>query len=265
MRILQFGFGNIGREVWEDYRTALANDEYMVIDKRVDTPEGYVWDRKSVDLAVLLVNTPQHPLGMMSGPDGLDYRELIQAVYEALEVAEFVLIRSTIGPEFLTSVVYRHHADRIGFSPEFYGATKWSRRGVVDLDFTILTENVPEWFAARMTSAQVLRVTPVEAAIAKLAENAYLATKVTFFHELFLICEKYGADYERVREAVTVDPRINPHHSAVEELGWQSHCFDKDVPAFAQLSRRAGGMLATAMLQANEHLLSERSWRSGSN
>lgn len=264
MRILQIGFGRIGREVWADYSSALEDVLYMVTDRAVEVPKGYEWDGCKVDLAVVLVDTPRHSLGIKSGVDGLDYRDLFQAIFKALEVAEFVLIRSTVGTGFLDSTVYRKHTDRIGFSPEFYGATKWSKRGMVDLDFSIFTHNVPEWFVQQVGKGQVLRLTPLEAAIAKLAENAYLATKVTFFHELYLLCESRGADFEAVRAAVTADPRINPHHSQVEELGWQSHCFDKDVPAFAQLSRTTGSLVASAII-ANSRLLHLREQRNSKN
>ncbi|AWY05436.1 UDP-glucose dehydrogenase [Microbacterium phage Metamorphoo] len=228
------GFGVIGREVFEDYRVGLLSSghEYMVRDLVHAAPEGYEWDGQHVDLAVILVNTPADDRG------GFDYSDLLTAVRNYLPVARYVLIRSTVGLDFLDTALYRAHASRIGFSPEFYGATKWSRRAVLDMGFTIYSTGVPEWFQESVdltwTYPECVRIgTPAEVILAKLAENAYLATKVTFFHELALAAERYGADPESVRQIVTSDPRIGPAHSFMEEPGWQSHCFDKDVPVYA--------------------------------
>lgn len=234
MRVLQVGYGTIGREVFADYQAALhtSGHEYMVTDLHAEVPSGSEWDGQPIDLAVILVNTPSRGRGQF------DYHDLLTAVREYSDLASFILIRSTVGIDFLSTPLYRSLAGKIGFSPEFYGATKWSRRGLLDLNFTIYSTGVPEWFmeAVDPTWSYPDRVqigTPAEVVLAKLAENAFLATKVTFFHELAVAAERFGADPERVRQIVTSDPRIGPAHSYMEEPGWSSHCFDKDVPAYA--------------------------------
>ncbi|AWY06098.1 UDP-glucose dehydrogenase [Microbacterium phage RobsFeet] len=231
MRVLQIGYGVIGREVFTDYAPALAEHghHYMVRDL-VHTVEGYEWDGQPVDLAVILVNTPADDKG------GFDYSDLLTAVRNYLPVAQFVLIRSTVGLDFLETALYRAHARRIGFAPEFYGATKWSRRGLLDMGFSIFTDNTPGWFQEAVEPGWPFGASiggAGEVILSKLAENAYLATKVTFFHELQMAANQLGLDAERVRAIVTRDPRIGDAHSYMEEPGWQSHCFDKDVPMYA--------------------------------
>lgn len=254
MRVLQAGFGAIGKEVWTDYAPALQFHTYMVTDPRVPAPEGYEWDGDPVDLAVILVDTPRGDTD-----DGFEYGDLLAATEQYLEIAGFVLIRSTVGPGFLDTPIYRDNVERIGLAPEFYGSTKWSSRGVLTLGFSIFTPNVPDWFVKAAGRGEILVAEPLDTVIAKLAENAFLAMKVTFFHELALTCDKLGADFESVRELVTSDPRITPHHSHVEELGWTSHCMDKDVPAFTLLGGGAHTELVQAAIQVNtERLLPRR-------
>lgn len=227
MRVLQVGFGTIGREVWHDYSQMLRGHEYMVRDLRVPVPDGYEWDGKPVDVAVILVDTP-------AGERGFDYTALLSALAEYEPVAEFLLIRSTVGLDFLDQPFYREHAARIGFSPEFYGATKWSRRAVMQMGFTIWSDTTPEPFRRIVGGDHVILGSAGEVILAKLAENAYLATKVTFFHELALAAREYGLDAETVRYIVGSDPRIGHAHTYMEEPGWTSHCFDKDVPEYAR-------------------------------
>lgn len=249
MRVLQVGYGVIGREVFRDYSTLLSGDgmRYMVTDLLEEAPEGHEYDGGPVDVAVILVNTPRSLGG------GFDHRDLLSALAEYEPVAEHLLIRSTVSPAFLQTNFYRDHRDRIGFAPEFYGATAWSRRAVLDMGFSIFTRNVPEWFRDRVAEGDVLLGEPIDVILAKLAENAYLATKVTFFHELHLAAESWGADPEVVRQMVASDPRIGHGHTFMREPGWQSHCFDKDVPEYAAFAR--SDLVAAAIETNRDRLL----------
>lgn len=253
MRILQVGFGTIGKEIWKDYQISLKGHDYMVIDRDQQVPQGYGWDGQPVDLAVLVVNTPAEA----GSSDGFEYGDLIEAVEEYLPVAGFILIRSTVGLGFFDLPVYAKHRAKIGFAPEFYGATKYSNRDTLDMGFSIFSRNVPIEFALATGEGEVKFGNPEEIVMAKLAENAFLATKVTFFHELAMTCENLGLDFEKVREIVTSDPRINPRHSMVEEWGWLSHCFSKDVPAYVK--HGAPAEVVKAAISSNQsHLLPAR-------
>jgi UDP-glucose 6-dehydrogenase len=251
MRVLQVGFGNIGREVFADW--APHFEEYMVVDLVQPIPDGHDWDGGRVDVAVILVDTPT---GVAWG-DGFDYSALTHAIVEYVKHADFLLIRSTVSLGFLSHPAYEGgYADMIGFSPEFYGATKWSNRQAVTMGFTMMTSNVPPEFVAHIPTLQIVFGTPEEVIVAKLAENAFLATKVTFFHELALMCKQEGIDFEQVRGLTTMDPRIGPDHSFMEEPGWQSHCFDKDVPAFATLG--PSDSVVERVIESNRRLLGLR-------
>lgn len=120
----------------------------------------------------------------------------------------------------------------------------------------MFTGNVPYWFADAVTAKDAIFGDAAEVIVSKLTENAYLATKVTFFHELARMCEAEGIDFEAVRQITTMDPRIGPDHSYVEQYGWQSHCFDKDIPAFAALGSELS--LVQHALVANRRLLAAR-------
>jgi UDP-glucose 6-dehydrogenase len=71
-----------------------------------------------------------------------------------------------------------------------------------------------------------------------------------------MFAQSHGIDFENVREIVTADPRINDDHSFMEQPGWKSHCFDKDVPAFASLGSEL--TLAKSMIESNKNLLKKR-------
>lgn len=73
-----------------------------------------------------------------------------------------------------------------------------------------------------------------QAELLKHANNSYLATKVSWFNQLY---EAVGeVDFYAVRAMMAEDPRIGPSHTNVDQdryRGWSGKCFTKDVPAFA--------------------------------
>lgn len=243
MRVLQVGFGAIGSEVFRDYRRTLIEHSYMVTDLVKPAPAGYEWDGDPVDLAIVMVDTRPSSEG-----DGFDYGDLLAALEEYRYHAEFLVVRSTVGLGLLDLPRFTVMADRVGFSPEFNGATKFSNRQDNPLGFEVFTPNVPAWFRNATTEGRQVIAPAAEVALAKLAENAFLAMKVTFFHEMILGANALGLDGETVRRVVTSDPRIGDANSFMESPGWSSHCYDKDVPAFA---RAVDSLLIHAAIHVN--------------
>lgn len=77
------------------------------------------------------------------------------------------------------------------------------------------------------------------AEMTKYAANALLATKITFMNELALLCEKLGADVDRVRRGIGSDPRIGQQF-LFAGVGYGGSCFPKDVKALIKTAEGAG-------------------------
>src|SRR5205807_787748 len=73
----------------------------------------------------------------------------------------------------------------------------------------------------------------------KYAENAMLATKISFSNELAAIAERSGADIEKVRIGIGSDPRIG-YSFIYPGTGYGGSCFPKDVQALIRSSLDAG-------------------------
>lgn len=80
------------------------------------------------------------------------------------------------------------------------------------------------------------RMSPSGAEMVKYVRNCFLSVKVSFFNEVYNICQKLGLDYEHVRKIATNDTRIGGGHSMVPgpdgRFGYSGHCFPKDVFSF---------------------------------
>lgn len=80
----------------------------------------------------------------------------------------------------------------------------------------------------------------VEASFVKYGINTYLATKLTFFNELYDLVNWFGASYNVVSRSITEDSRIGASHSRVPgydfRRGFGGSCFPKDIAAFSNFS-----------------------------
>ena len=74
--------------------------------------------------------------------------------------------------------------------------------------------------------------------IAKCFRNAYLATKVAFFNQMFDYCNAIKCCPNQAIDLVTMDDRIGTSHSKItEERGYGGHCFPKDMNAIKTSAR----------------------------
>jgi len=68
------------------------------------------------------------------------------------------------------------------------------------------------------------------AEMTKYAANALLATKITFMNEIANLCERVGADVDKVRRGIGTDSRIGSRF-LYAGIGFGGSCFPKDVQA----------------------------------
>lgn len=77
------------------------------------------------------------------------------------------------------------------------------------------------------------------AELAKLASNAFLATKISFANALARIAELTGADVVRLTEVMGADARIGPAFLQAG-LGFGGYCLPKDTHTLERIAERAG-------------------------
>jgi UDPglucose 6-dehydrogenase len=77
------------------------------------------------------------------------------------------------------------------------------------------------------------------AEMTKYAANAMLATKISFMNEMANICERVGADVNKVRHGIGSDGRIG-YSFIYPGCGYGGSCFPKDVQALAKTAKDFG-------------------------
>lgn len=86
---------------------------------------------------------------------------------------------------------------------------------------------------------QILVTDIKSAEIIKHASNSFLATKISFINAVANICERCGADVEKVAEGMGLDKRIGRSFLNAG-LGFGGFCFPKDLEAFLWISKKLG-------------------------
>jgi UDPglucose 6-dehydrogenase len=77
------------------------------------------------------------------------------------------------------------------------------------------------------------------AELIKHSSNAYLAMRLSFINAVAAICERVGADVERVADGMGLDARIGRQFLSAG-IGYGGSCFPKDVDAFVHLAEQVG-------------------------
>ena len=144
-----------------------------------------------------------------------------------------ILLKSTVTPDLM-----REYPSNVTYNPEFLRALHAEKDfenqemfilGGEDQEQTTFWSNL---FSHLNTKVVVTNRTT--ASMIKYTHNAWLATKVAFFHELFENAPK-DMNYSMLTSTLAQMKNIGPSHMIVPSdagtLGYGGHCFPKDVKA----------------------------------
>ena len=93
--------------------------------------------------------------------------------------------------------------------------------------------------------------------LAKYAQNAFLATQISFANTLADLAERCNADAGTIVSTLKLDKRIGPHAYLAAGPGYGGSCFPKDVKALIHFGK-AAGVRSPALLEAVERVNNTR-------
>lgn len=101
--------------------------------------------------------------------------------------------------------------------------------------------------------APVVVLKAVDACLAKLASNLFLATKISFANEMAALCDAFGGTVDEVVAAVGLDPRIGPAFLRAG-IGFGGSCLPHQVRMVSRMGDALGIQtpLISAVHQVNE-------------
>lgn len=98
--------------------------------------------------------------------------------------------------------------------------------GVTSQNGIRISKEIAQAFLLKKT--QVMVTSPENAELIKYASNGFLAMKVSYINNIAQLCEKVGADIEKVAKGMSLDPRIGDSFLKAG-IGYGGSCFPKDT------------------------------------
>lgn len=225
------------------------------------------------NVSFVCVPTPSH--------GSIDLSQVISAVEGLADAVRdkpdyhLVVIKSTVLPTTTERIIIpllaesgKKLGEEIGvcFNPEFLTeiASTWTddeqyNRGFLTEDRIVIGEydrksgDILEQLY-KPVGKPIFRTDLKTAEMIKYAANCMLATKISFWNEVFLICQKLGVDSQQVASIVALDPRIGKY-GTVHGKAFGGKCLPKDLEAFISFAKDYHNpALSAAVKQINDYM-----------
>lgn len=236
------GHGFVGQAV--EYAFTHPMVDFKLIDPKYNTS---VDDLKEYDPHCVFVCAPTP-----SNNNGTVNSAIVEdAVLKCLNHTNgLVVVKSTITPDVvqrLYNTMGHREVDRFAYNPEFL-TEKNAKADFVTAKFHVMggspnaTQELIEVYDifSGCESNDYHRMTAFEASFVKYTINSFLATKVTFFNQLYDLINLYGCSYNIVTRAAGLDDRVGMGHTRVPgfdgKRGFGGACLPKDTEAFLRFS-----------------------------
>jgi len=263
------GQGFVGNAVYQKFKKyydILTND--LDENKSTSTIDNLI---RLCDTIFLCLPTPMKPSGECDVSILEDVLDNIDLITDNLETRRTVVIKSTIPPGTTEKFNLRYESLNIVFNPEFLT----ERNAVSDYENQnriILggprptTTELKQIFSKVFPKARIIKTNSTYAEMVKYTTNTFLSTKVSFANEIYEICQRVGADYDKVIEYATLDERLGESHWGVPghdgDFGFGGHCFPKDLSALLYVARKQGSIhnVLEATQKTNDEVRKNRDW-----
>ena len=174
-----------------------------------------------------------------------------------------IVVRSTVTPGTCRNLVEKYNVPVVS-NPEFL-TEKTAEYDAKHPDIIVIGSDIPVWggalkglYDARFKGVNTYMTDTVTAETIKYAINCFYALKVVYANQLYDVCQRNGANYEKIKEVMYHRKWIGQNHLQVwfnEKRGLWGKCLPKDLQAFANYSN---SRLLQLAVQLNEEVKNER-------
>lgn len=190
-----------------------------------------------------------------------DIEKVVKKISQHRGKGNVIVIRSTVTPGTTRKLSQKYQIPII-HHPEFltentaYEDTKNPDLLIFGCD----DKKVRDKFAKiyQSFSCPKFKMDSISSEILKYTVNTFYATKVIFANQLYDLCQKYGVNYDLIRDAMYQRKWIGKNHLDVWHKGYRGaggNCLPKDLEVFATFSKLP---LLETVLKINNSLLKKK-------
>ena len=234
----------------------------------LDTEQAII----NTDVTFITVGTPSNPDGSINLKQIKSCATEIGKALAKKDQFHLIVVKSTVVPgttENIVKILLEKHSNKtcgsnfgLCMNPEFLregsaiNDAQHPDRIVIGEDNKKSGDILQNLFQKlHEKNIPIIRTNLPTAELIKYANNAFLATKISYINTLANICEKIpGTDITIVSQGVGFDQRINPQFLRAG-IGYGGSCFPKDVNALIAFSNQVGyaPMLLQDVQKINEN------------
>lgn len=218
-------------KTWENSKTFGKSDGLKAMANNTGQMDDIV---RNADVIFVCVPTPMFENGECDISIVESVVKQVAELAEKMDKSPILIIKSTVPPG--TTERLNNISKRVGvtFSPEFLTEKnavedfKNQNRIVLGIDYMEVVEPIKSIFDVSFPDADIIVINSKEAEMTKYTTNLFLATKVSFFNDIYTLCQHLKINYDNVIEATMHDPRIGKSHYMVPghdgDRGYGGHC-----------------------------------------
>ena len=168
--------------------------------------------------------------------------EIIESFKKLTNYHGLIVIKSTIEPETTNELSAKFPKLKIIHNPEFLTARTafedfHNQKHIVigkgpNCDSV---NSLVDFYGKYYPDAEISVCTSLESESMKIFCNSFYASKIMLFNEYYLLCQKNGSNFNRIKDLMLKNDWINPMHTNIPgpdgKLGYGGACFPKDTKA----------------------------------
>ena len=263
------GQGFVGNAIYQKFKNYFEVLTFDLDSKLCNSTLENICDR--CETIFICLPTPMNENGSCCTDIVEDVLKDIEILTSFEQKEKTIVLKSTVSPGTTKKWNIEFNFLNIVFNPEFL--TEANAVNDFENQSRIIlggprpqTTKLKQIYSKVFPKAHIIKTDSTHAEMVKYLTNSFLATKVSFANEIYKICEKVGADYDKVIEYATLDERLGNSHWQVPgydgDFGFGGHCFPKDLSALLHVSNKLDTVnnVLTAAMKTNDKVRNTRDW-----
>jgi UDP-glucose 6-dehydrogenase len=247
------GLGFVGNAVHNFFKNEKSYENFK---QEIHKHELFIYDKYKninslnhvIDTNILYVCLPTQYKAELQTYEMNEINQLIKLLDEK-KYKGTILLKSTVIPTYCTTLNAKYPELKIIHNPEFLSAKTanydFENQEHIIIGYTnqsqCMVQFIHFFYECLFPKAVISICTAEIAGTTKLACNSFYATKIQYFTELYLLCEKMQIPYDTVKTLMLKNNWINPQHTQVpgtdNNISFGGACFPKDLNALNEFMK----------------------------
>jgi UDPglucose 6-dehydrogenase len=184
--------------------------------------------------------------------------EVVRKISKITKERKIIVIKSTVVPGTIDAYAETYKDHSFFFNPEFLTESNFINDfleqdriiiGAPDFlrdkkSLLVINDFYKKFTDTQQIPAKIINTNGKIAEMVKYTTNCFLATKLSFFNDIYDICKLAKIDYDQMIKVFMFDKRIGKSHYKVPGpdglRGWGKSCFPKDLNALITYAKELG-------------------------